>query len=242
MAIISARQEAYLLVFEKSYQVYRQAKLTIEARLQAQMDLELGLLRTEASKDGNRAVAEGIPITRLGDKGRNGMSTKSFNTIRTFLDLTKDVFEGEADALAVPRCQWVTTDENQPYLNGGMGMGKVERLHVTMSGPDYDTFVRESLRDKLVHPKRVDVWTDMTEHTFDMLQDGTVGHVGVHGDLYWHALFAFPLEQGADELAEWLESNPHTVYPGNFPEEAVEVAAPKERKTMSFSKVLEEGK
>jgi len=237
MAKLTHSQETVLESLQRSDKAWRLGKLSAFETAKREAAQAVQALLSQRDLDIRLALMAGIPKAQV---GRRGLGTTSPAAISDSLART-EVFAKNIEARVTTRYQWVTTDENQPYLNGGMGMGKIERLHVTMSGPDYDTFIRESLEDKMVNPKRLDVWTDMTEHDFDVDEQGTIGYLGTPGKLFWNALISFMFTDGAEELAEWRENNPHTVYPGNFPQVQAEVAAPKERKTMSFSKVLEEG-
>lgn len=92
-------QAAHLKVFEDTYQLYAKAQNTLEATLRATLEAELGDMRREASLAGNRAVAVGVPITRLGDKAGHGMRTKNFGTIRAFLDITAGLVTETAEEI-----------------------------------------------------------------------------------------------------------------------------------------------
>lgn len=89
MTTLDATQEAHLKAFENAYVVFKEAEHVLEATLRERLATELESLRIDASKAANRAVAAGVPISRLGDKARRGMRTRNFNTIRAFLDLTE---------------------------------------------------------------------------------------------------------------------------------------------------------
>ena len=131
MANLSATQEAHLVLFETAYSVYRGAVRSVEARVRAEVETELLGLRIEASKAGNRAVAAKVPVSRLGEKGRAGMNTRNFGTIRAFLDVTEGFVTATAEELEeaarpVPGADYITP-------NSATGM-------FTVAGPDGETF------------------------------------------------------------------------------------------------------
>ena len=246
MARTTPAQDAILKALDGFDNAWRMKKR--DAKMEARIIVERAISATLAQRDMyvRIAIEAGIPKSQIGERG---LHTTSPSAIVESLARTADNAVQIATSV-VPRFEWVTTEEKQPYLNGGVGMGTVEKLHVTMSGPDWDQFVADCLRDKTVHPKRVAAWGDKTEHTFLIDEAGTVGYLCTPDPPHSEALFSFLELEAGDELADWLEANPHTVYEGNFYEPSEEEArlmgaeptAPKERKAMNFSKVLEDGK
>jgi len=90
MAHLSPAQEDALTNFEISFQVFKTAKSVLESELRTRLESELDVLNRRSVALANAAVDMGVPITRLGDKGRRGMATLSFNTIRNFLNKYKN--------------------------------------------------------------------------------------------------------------------------------------------------------
>ena len=98
MTNLNVAQETALRDFESAYGRLADAKRHLASVYAERLAIELLTLRVDASRAGNAAVAAGVPITKLGDKARGGMQTKSFATIREFLDLTSHVPIGERAA------------------------------------------------------------------------------------------------------------------------------------------------
>jgi hypothetical protein len=81
MVNLNPAQAALLDTFEKRADAYHDARATLEARLRKELERQLLTLRTDASLAGNRAVAAGVPKTRLAI----GVRSKHFGTIAAFL-------------------------------------------------------------------------------------------------------------------------------------------------------------
>lgn len=133
---LSPMQEAHLKSFEDKYTVYKLAELQLEASLRESLERELLSLRIDASMEGNRAVALDVPITRLGDKGRRGMNTRNFNTIKAFLALTEGhQLETAATALeTVERFTLLPATEER----------RRPQVRVRMAGEDWEAFKKEN--------------------------------------------------------------------------------------------------
>lgn len=201
MTNLTSAAEAHLQDFEQAYNIYMLAKIALETKIREQAEAELTQLRNTASYKANLAVAAGVPVLRLGTKGRTGLNTKNWNTIKDFLAHTKSeaISEAIAGAGESSRYQW-TTDGT---------------ILVTLTGADWDEFRKANV--KLMRDL-----SQRDESTTYLNREGRPLKPEISAIMIDNPATAF-IERNAEEaVAEWLELHPAPP----LPPEAVTPAPP----------------